>query len=64
MDVFLSFASEDRQIAEQVQLALTGAGHHVFFDKESLPAGGDYHARIRNAIAQSEIFVCLVSTEL
>lgn len=63
MNVFLSFASEDRPIAEQVQLALTGAGHRVFFDKESLPVGGDYHARIRNAIEQSDLFIYLVSAK-
>jgi TIR domain len=63
VNVFLSFASEDRPIAEQVQLALTGAGHRVFFDKESLPVGGDYHARIRNAIEQSDLFIYLVSAK-
>jgi hypothetical protein len=63
VNVFLSYASEDRQIAEQVSLALAGAGHAVFFDKQSLPAGGDYHARIRNAIEQSDIFVYLISSK-
>ena len=44
MIVFLSYASENRDIAEQVNLALTGAGHKVFFDRDSLPAGDDYPA--------------------
>jgi TIR domain len=52
----------DRSL-NRCSFALTGAGHHVFFDKESLPAGGDYHARIRHAIEQSDIFIYLVSAK-
>jgi hypothetical protein len=63
MQLFLSYASEDRQIAEQIQLALIGAGHDVFFDRESLPPGGDYHARIQSAIQESDIFVFLISPD-
>jgi hypothetical protein len=33
----------------------------VFFDAESLPAGGDYHARIRKAVDDSDLFVFLIS---
>ena len=61
MEIFLSYASEDRELAEQVQLALAGSGHHVFYDKESLPAGNDYHARIRSAVQRADIFVFLIS---
>lgn len=50
MKFFLSYASEDRPLAEEIQLALAGAGHEVFFDRESLPAGGDYHARIKASV--------------
>ena len=61
MNVFLSHASEDKEIAEQIQLALVGAGIDVFFDAESLPAGGDYHARIRKAVKNTDLFVFLIS---
>jgi len=61
MQIFLSYASEDRDLAEEIQLALLGAGHKVFFDKESLPAGGDYHSQIERAVQQSDIFVFLIS---
>jgi hypothetical protein len=47
MKVFLSYASEDRQIAEEIQLALTGAGHNVFFDRESLAPAGEFYSRLR-----------------
>ena len=63
MNIFLSYASEDRDLADQVQLALGGVGHQVFFDRESLPAAGDYHARIRSAVDQSEVFVFLISPD-
>ncbi|MGL6109893.1 MAG: toll/interleukin-1 receptor domain-containing protein, partial [Rubrivivax sp.] len=63
MMIFLSYASEDRPLAEEIQLALAGAGHEVFFDRESLPAGGDYHARIKASVDAAELFVFLVSPD-
>lgn len=39
MVIFLSYASEHLDIADQVNLALTGADYRVFFDRDSLPAG-------------------------
>lgn len=62
MRVFLSYASEDRAIAEQIQLALAGDKNKVFFDSQSLPPGGDYNARIRKAIGDSDLFIFLIST--
>jgi hypothetical protein len=63
VNVFLSYAAEDREFAESLQLALAGAGHDVFFDRESLPAGAEFHTRIRQAIERSDLFVFLVSPE-
>lgn len=56
---FLSCTSEDGELAEEIQLALVGSGHHVFFDKASLPAGGDYHSIIQNAVQGADIFIFL-----
>lgn len=61
MQIFLSYASEDRAIAEEIQLALVGSGHDVFFDKASLPAGGDYHSRIQSAVQSADIFIFLIT---
>jgi len=61
MIIFLSYASEQRDAAEQVNLALIGSGHKVFFDRETLPAGDDYHLRIRKAVEDSDAFVFLIS---
>lgn len=61
MKIFLSYSADDRRIAEEIQLAMVGAGYTVFFDRESLPAGTDYHQRIENAIANSDVMVFLIS---
>jgi formylglycine-generating enzyme required for sulfatase activity len=61
LKIFLSYASEDRTVAEQIRLALDAEGHDVFFDREDLPAGDAFHARIRRAIEQSHVFIFLVS---
>ena len=61
MQIFLSYASEDRNLAERIFFALTGEGHRVFFDKESLPSGGDYQTRIRLAVERSDIFLFLTT---
>lgn len=61
MKIFLSYASEEAELAEQIQLALTADGHDVFFDKMSLPPGGDYNARIRKAIEDSLGMIFLIS---
>ena len=55
--VFLCHASEDKPLVEPIQLALASAGCQVFFDQETLPPGGDYQARIREAINQCDLFV-------
>jgi formylglycine-generating enzyme required for sulfatase activity len=61
MKIFLSYASEDRATAESISLALTEQGHDVFFDRKALPAGDEFHARIRRAIETSDLFIFLAS---
>ncbi len=63
LKIFLSYASEDRAVAEQISLALAAEGHDVFFDREDLPAGDAFHARIRRAIESSDQFIFLVSPQ-
>ena len=62
MKLFVSFASQDRSTAEQIALAL-GASHEVFFDRATLPAGGDYHTHIRKYIAGIDVLIFLISPE-
>ncbi len=63
MKIFLSYASEDRAVAEAIHLALTAQGHDVFFDREDLPPGDEFNIRIRRAIEQTDLFVFLVSAQ-
>jgi tetratricopeptide (TPR) repeat protein len=61
MRIFLSYASEDKDSAEQVYLALIASGHQVFFDRATLPPGGDFNSRIRQAIRESDLLIFLIS---
>lgn len=61
MNVFLSYATEDRAIAEEIRLAILGAGHNVFFDKDKLSPASDYHTTLRDAVRTADVFVFLVS---
>lgn len=59
--VFICHASEDKHAVEPIALALTNAGCQVFYDEQSLPAGGDYQGRIEAAIAHCDVFVFVAS---
>ena len=61
MRIFLSYASQDRDKAKEIYLALRDQGHSVFFDRADLPAGDEYHNRIRAAVEKSQLFVFLIS---
>lgn len=57
----MSYASEDRGIAEPLALALRSNDHDVFFDRDNLPAGAAYDRRIKDEIDASDLVVFLVS---
>jgi formylglycine-generating enzyme required for sulfatase activity len=61
MRIFLSYASQDREPAKSIYLALRDQGHKVFFDRADLPAGEEYHNRIREAAQNSHLFIFLLS---
>lgn len=61
MDVFLSYASEERALAERVCRVLETEGHDVFFDRDDLGGGDAFGERIRNAIAGADVLVYLIS---
>jgi hypothetical protein len=61
MQIFMSYASEHREIADQVRQGLLNNGHEVFFDRDALPSAGNYHRRIAEAIARSDLMVFLVA---
>jgi formylglycine-generating enzyme required for sulfatase activity len=63
MKLFLSYASQDRAAAMAIETALRESGHDVFFDRDDLPPGEEFHTRIRQAIAQSDLLIFLLSPD-
>ncbi len=63
MNIFLCYPSAERATADQINLALVGQGHDVFFDRDDLPAGDEYHQRISRAIEQSHVFIFLITPD-
>ena len=63
MRVFVSYASEQRDIAESVALALRNVARDVFFDRDAQPAGDEFDANIRRAILRSDLFLFLASRD-
>ena len=63
MNVFISYASEYRPIAEKIAVGLVQDGHETFFDRDQLPPAEGFHAQIREAIAAADLVVFLLSPE-
>jgi hypothetical protein len=63
MTIFLSYAHEQRQIAEEVSVSLSVRGYNVFFDRSSLKPGVEYDSAIRTAVDESDLFIFLISPE-
>ena len=61
MRVFLSYASEQRPLAERTCRVLESEGSEVFFDRDDLKAGDAYGERIRAAMMRSHVIVFFVS---
>lgn len=61
MKIFLSYASQDAEPAKSIYFALRDQGHAVFYDRADLPAGDEFHNRIRAAIEASQLFIFLIS---
>lgn len=59
--IFISYAAEQRSVADNLAVSLRQEGHEVFFDRDALPDSEAYHARIRNEIGRCDLFVFLVS---
>ncbi|MGH8613828.1 MAG: HEAT repeat domain-containing protein, partial [Gammaproteobacteria bacterium] len=61
MKIFLSYASEQSELAKEIALALRAENHTVFFDRSALATSEAYNAKIREAIENSHLFVFLIS---
>jgi hypothetical protein len=63
MKIFISYAKQQRHIAEDINAVLSARGHDVFFDRENLAPGLEYQTTIRRAVEDCEVFVFLISPE-
>ena len=61
--VFISYAHEDRPLAEDIYHALGKAGYTAHLDAKSLPKGEEYNLEIRRLILSSDYFVFLISPD-
>ena len=61
--VFICYSHEQRELAQRATLALEGIGADVFFDREDLPATGEFNLAIRTAIRRCDLFIFIASRE-
>ncbi|MBI5768293.1 MAG: TIR domain-containing protein [Verrucomicrobia bacterium] len=59
--VFLSYASQDAEVARRICEALRTAGIEVWFDQSELVGGDAWDAKIRGQIASCALFVPIIS---
>ncbi len=60
--VFLSYASEDAEAAQQLCNALRAAGIQVWFDRSELRGGDAWDRQIHERIRDCRLFVAIIST--
>lgn len=60
-DVFISYSSKDREIAEDACAALEATGISVWIAPRDILPGGDWSASIVHAIADARVFVLVFS---
>lgn len=64
-NVFLSYASEDKQFAELAKKSLTDLGHlpadTVFFDVQDMSAGENIRQRLKSEMKASDTVVLVVT---
>jgi hypothetical protein len=63
MKLFISYAKQQRHIAEELNAVLSARGHTVFFDREDLPPGREYTTAIRQNVEACDVFIFLISPE-
>lgn len=59
--VFLSYASQDAEVAKRICNALRAAGIEVWFDQNELVGGDAWDAKIRKQIAECALFIPVIS---
>ena len=59
--IFISYASEDRAVAQNVRTVLEAAGLDVWFDQRALEPGDDYREKIFTHIERCSFFLPMIS---
>src|SRR6478672_13135125 len=59
--VFLSYASQDAEVARRICEALRSAGVEVWFDQSALRGGDAWDAAIRRQIKSCALFIPIIS---
>ena len=59
--IFLSYASEQKAVAEPIAFSLRDRGFEVFLDRDDLPAGRSFDEQIEFAVAKADLFIFLIS---
>ncbi len=60
-DFFISYASEDRDVAEALEKSLTAAGYKVWRDRGQLTLGDSLTAKINQGLASSKFAIVILS---
>lgn len=63
MKLFLSYARQQLSIARELDAILSARGHDVFFDKEDLKSGAEFHSTIQSAVEECDVLIFLISPE-
>jgi hypothetical protein len=61
IDVFISYNSEEKDVACQVLTALKGNGISCWMAPDSIPSGSDYASEIQSALESCYVFVLMLS---
>lgn len=61
MKLFISYPSDQNDLAERLRLALEAEGHEVFTDRSELKEGEPYHEALREAIDAADAMVFLIT---
>src|SRR5215475_527562 len=61
--VFLSYASDDRQVAQALKEAVAATGLDVWYDESELGGGDAWDQKIRRQIRECDFFMPVISAQ-
>ena len=61
MKLFISYPSDQKDLAERLRLALEAEDHEVFTDRAELKEGEPYHEALREAIERADAMVFFIT---